>query len=59
MISGNNSFKSNVLFYDFETSASTESVHSGITNKFINIFYDTPADKIEKHTNGKIILQAI
>lgn len=59
MVSGNSTFRSNVLFYNFETAASTESVNGGIANKFINIAYNTPADKIEQDVNtGDVILQA-
>lgn len=59
MQNGNNTFRSNVLFYNFETSASTESINAGIANKFINIAYNTPANKLEQDVNtGDVILQA-
>lgn len=57
MQNGNNTFRSNVLFYNFETSASTESINAGIANKFINIAYNTPANKLEQDVNtGEVIL---
>lgn len=58
MQNGNNTFRSNVLFYNFETAASTQSVNNGISNKFVNISYDTPANKLEQDVNtGEIVLQ--
>ena len=54
IMSGTNSrsFMSNVIFFEFETASSTV----GIVNKFVNIKYSIPYNKIEL-SNGNVILR--
>jgi hypothetical protein len=50
----NTTFHSNSLFYEFET-ASSEQI---IVNKFINIAYNTPYNKIEI-ADDYVVLQGV
>lgn len=47
-------FTSNIIYFNFETASSAEN----IVNKFINLKYDTSANKDYISTNGNVILYA-